>query len=125
MYYYAIVLEHPVIDKPPLALAQLITADHSVLSISYFIEAFCRAEGLLFRFSRLCKPQQVIIDRSQVLLLSFLHVYNRETLQEYLLRSFRIVTGTPKPQDLGKISPHACKSHVTVTNPLISASDNT
>ena len=50
VYYYAIVLMHPVIDKPPLAVAELITADHSVLSISYFIEAFCRAEGLLFGF---------------------------------------------------------------------------
>jgi hypothetical protein len=110
VYYYAIVLKHPTKDKPPIAVAELITSDHTVLSISYFLESFRRAEGILF--SQPSKPQQIIIDRSQVLLLSFLHVYNAETLQEYLLRAFRIVTGTAKPQDAGKISPHACKSHV-------------
>ena len=110
VYYYAIVLKHPTKDKPPIAVAELITSDHTVLSISYFLESFRRAERILF--SQPSKPQQIIIDRSHVLLLSFLHVYNAETLQEYLLRAFRIVTGTAKPQDAGKKSPHACKNHV-------------
>ncbi|KAL5502919.1 hypothetical protein EMCRGX_G009777 [Ephydatia muelleri] len=112
VYYYALVLKHPISGRSPIPVAELITSDHTVLSISFFLEAFRRAEGLLFGTGNLIRPLQVIIDRSIVLLLSFLHTFNNETLHEYLHRSFRVVTGTSTSKDERKIFPHACLSHV-------------
>ena len=53
MYYYAIVIKHmhPVEGKAPIPVAELITSDHTVLSLCYFMETFRRAEGLIFGFS--------------------------------------------------------------------------
>eukprot|EP00731_Ephydatia_muelleri_P019980 Em0012g805a len=48
-----------------------------------------RAESQLYNSSNLTIPPQVIIDRSQVLLISFLNVYNMESIEEYLHRTFR------------------------------------
>ena len=112
MYYYAIVIKHPVEGKAPIPVAELITSDHTVLSLCYFMETFRRAEGLIFGFSSITYPLQFIIDRSMVFLLSILHVYNSESLQDYLERTFRIVTGSGTVKDFRKVSPHACTSHV-------------
>ena len=112
LYYYALVVKHPILHKPPIAVAELITADHTVLSISFFLQHFRRAESLLFSSANAVKPTHIIIDRSMVLLLSFLQVYNMETLPEYLNRTFRVVTGAGTAKDALKVSPHACKSHV-------------
>ena len=112
VYYYSIVIKHPVDGKAPIPVAELITNDHTVLSLCYFMETFRRAEGLVFGFSAITNPLQFIIDRSMVLLLSILHVYNSESLQDYLERTFRIVTGSGTVNDFRKVSPHACTSHV-------------
>ena len=112
VYYYAIVLKHPVDGKAPIAVAELITEDHTVLSISFFLQSFRRAESLLYGACNLINPGQVIIDRSQVLLISFLQVYCMESIGDYLHRVFRIVSGSGKPKDFSKILPHACTSHV-------------
>jgi hypothetical protein len=112
VYYYSIVIKHPVDGKAPIPVAELITNDHTVLSLCYFMETFRRAEGLVFGLSAITNPLQFIIDRSMVLLLSILHVYNSESLQDYLERTFRIVTGSGTVNDFRKVSPHACTSHV-------------
>eukprot|EP00731_Ephydatia_muelleri_P021721 Em0014g312a len=89
VYYYAVVLKHPNEGKSPLAVAELITEDHTVLSVSFFLQSLRRAESQLYNSSNLTIPPQVIIDRSQVLLISFLNVYNMESIEEYLHRTFR------------------------------------
>ena len=45
-YYYSLVIKHPVRGKPPIAVAELISTDHTVLTVSYFLNCFRRAEGL-------------------------------------------------------------------------------
>ena len=60
----------------------------------------------------LTQPVRLIIDCSMVLLISFLQVYNLETIQDYLLRAFRIVTDAANSKDIDKVLPHACTSHV-------------
>lgn len=110
IHYYALVINHPVPAKPPIAVAELITSDHTVLSIAFFLQCFRRAEGIIYTST--VKPCQIIIDRSIVLLLSFLQVFNMETLHDYLNRTFRVVTGAERAIDTVKVSPHACKSHV-------------
>ena len=89
VYYYAIVLMHPVDGKAPIAVAELITEDHTVLSITFFLQSFGRAESLLYGACNLINPGQVIIDWSQVLLISFLQVYCMESIGDYLHRAFR------------------------------------
>eukprot|EP00731_Ephydatia_muelleri_P016918 Em0010g16a len=91
VYYYAVVLKHPNEGKSPLAVAELITEDHTVLSVSFFLQSLRRAESQLYNSLNLTIPPQVIIDRSQVLLISFLNVYNMESIEEYLHRTFRIM----------------------------------
>ena len=90
VYYYAIVVKHPVHGRAPIAVAELITEDNTVLSVSFFLQSFRRAESLLYGASNLINPAQVIIDRSQVLLISFLQVYCMESIEDYLHRAFRI-----------------------------------
>ena len=96
------------------AVAEFISTEHSAIAVSHFIECFRRAEGLLFGYGNVVLPiKHVVIDRSLVLLLSFLHVYNFETLSEYLHRCFRIVTGCSTDEvDFNKLFIHACVSHV-------------
>ena len=96
----------------PVPVAELITNDHTVLSLCYFMETFSRAEGLLLGFYSMVKPQQLIIDRSKVQLLSIICVYNLESLQDYLEPTFQIVTRPGTAKDLGKLSQLACTSHV-------------
>ena len=51
-----------------------------------------------------------VIDRSLVLLSSFLRVYNFVTLSDYLLRFFRIVSGCSSDEaDFNKLFIHACE----------------
>ena len=108
LYYYALVVKHPVPHKPLIAVAELITADHTVLSIYFFLQSFRRAESVLFGSANLAQPAKIITDRSMVLLLSFLQVYNMESLHDYLNTTFRVVTGAATLKDGHKISPHAC-----------------
>jgi len=48
-YAYEIVVRHPKVGKPPLAVASYFTTSHKIPSISYFINSFCHAESLLYR----------------------------------------------------------------------------
>ena len=111
-YYYSLVVKHPVSGKPPIPVAEYISCDQTVLAVSSFLQSFRRAESLLFGSGASIKPIRVIIDRSIVLLISFLHVFNMETVNDYLLRTFRIVSGAGQRKDFEKILPHACTSHV-------------
>ena len=106
-------MSHPHSDCPPVAVAELISTEHSVLAISHFLECFRRSEGLIYGYKHVIIPRHVIIDRSLVLLLSFLRVYNLETLSDYLHRCFRIVNGCCTDEaDYDKLFIQACISHV-------------
>ena len=84
LLYYAMVLNNQTHTSLPVAVAEFISTEHSVIAVSHFLECFRRAEGLLFGYGNVVLPKHVVIDRSLVLLLSFLRVYNFETLSEYL-----------------------------------------
>ena len=44
LLYYSLVLKHPKANNPPVAVAELISSEHSVLAICHFLESFRRAE---------------------------------------------------------------------------------
>lgn len=67
--------------------------DHSVNGVTYFLRTVRSFEGKLYGYQSNATPGRVVFDRSLVLLLSFLEVFNNESLSDYLQRAFRIVTG--------------------------------
>lgn len=81
--YYSLVIKHPC-GGAPVAIAEFIAAEHSVLAVSHFLESFRRAEACIYGYKNVITPKHVVIDRSLVLLLSFLRVYNFETVSDYL-----------------------------------------
>ena len=111
LLYYAIVVQHPKKGEPPLAVAEMVSAEHSVLAVRQFIGRFRRAESLLFDYHPIT-PKFVVIDRSLVLLQAFLMEVNGERVIDFLARSFRIVQGKGTGRDLELMNPHACCSHV-------------
>ena len=110
--YYSLVIEHPTKGQSPLAVAEMTGTDHSVNGITYFLRTFQRLEGRIFGYGNLVTPKRVVLDRSLVLLISFLEVYNHETLAQYLDRCFKIVSGEGEQDDLLMLFPHACKAHM-------------
>eukprot|EP00731_Ephydatia_muelleri_P021183 Em0013g910a len=84
--------ENESIAKPRVVKGFIQHIHASPFSVICFNEASSlrRAESQLYNSSNLTIPPQVIIDRSQVLLISFLNVYNMESIEEYLHRTFRI-----------------------------------
>ena len=48
IYYYAVVIKHPNEGKSPLAVAELITEDHTILSVSFFLQNLRGAESQLY-----------------------------------------------------------------------------
>ena len=100
--YYSLVIKHPC-GGAPVAIADFIAAEHSVLAVSHFIESFRRAEAYIYGY------KNVVVDRSLVLLLNLLRVYNFETVSDYLHRCFRVVMGCAEDPDE---TVHAYISHV-------------
>ena len=96
--YYALVVQHPN-GYGPVAVGELITTEHDITSISHFLDCFRRAEASLYGWTNVSTPKQVVIDRSLVLLNSFLRVYNMETVRAYLHRCFRVVNGCASDED--------------------------
>ena len=79
-----------------------------MLSISFFLQSFRRAESLFYGACNLINPGQVIIDWSQVLLISFLQVYCMESIGDYLHRAFRFASGSGKPKDFASCLYQPC-----------------
>ena len=111
LLYYALVVSHP-ISKVSVAIAEFVSADHSVPAVCNFLQVFRRGEAQIFGYGCKATPCHVITDRSRVLLLSFLSVYNEESLNAYLKRCFRIVTNSAEEEDFSGVFVLACISHV-------------
>lgn len=103
-------IRHPVQGKPPVAVAEHITTEHSVLNISHFLDVFRRREVLLYTTS--IKPKHLIIDRSMTLLLAVLRSFNGETTSQFLHRCYRIIKGIAEEDDYNHVMVHACIAHV-------------
>ena len=113
LLYYALVVANPTeTKKPSTAVAEFISSDHSIPAFMNFLHVFRRSEAQLYGYDNKVSPSHVVIDRSRVLLLSFLKVYNEESLHSYLHRCFRIVTGCSSTEDLDCTFVLACISHV-------------
>ena len=40
LYYYSFVIKHPIQGEPPVAVAEFISTENSLLAVSHFLESF-------------------------------------------------------------------------------------
>ena len=81
LLYYSLVVQHPS-SGSPVAIAEMVSSEHSITAVSFFLDNFRREEGIIFGFKK------IVTDRSQVLLQNFLRIFNMENLSFYLNRCF-------------------------------------
>lgn len=112
MYYYALVLRHPKEGHSPVAIAEFLTQEHTVLAIAHFLETLRHYEYILYGSQSLIHPYKFVIDRSITLLISITKVFFQETVSSYYNRCFRIVTGHHHSSDFQKGFVCACISHI-------------
>lgn len=110
--YYSLVVQHPSSKEPPVPVAEMLSSEHSITAITFFLECFKREEAVVYGFHNVITPKKIVIDRSTVLLQSCLRVFNLETISDYVHRCFRIVNGSGNSKDFSKAPIHACVSHV-------------
>lgn len=108
--YYAIVVRHPKESNPPMPVAEMITNDHSAQSIRTFIERFRRDEGVIFK-GKPQIPRQMNTDYSKAIILAALREFNGESLEQFLIRVFRILTKKASNEDLRFMVLHVGCSH--------------
>ncbi len=108
--YYSLVLEHPSAGRPPVAVAELISAEHDVVSISFFMSKFLR--DVRYVCKTVNRIPTVEIDNSMALILSVLRAFNCEDMFAFLRRSHRILTGEASRGEMEKCNPHVCSAHV-------------
>ena len=75
MYYYALVLRHPKEGHSPVAIAEFLTQEHTVLAIAHFLETLRHYEYILYGSQLLIHPYKFVIDRSITLLISITKVF--------------------------------------------------
>jgi len=61
----------------------------------------------------------VLSDRAQVFLIASLRVWNNETMNDFLQRAYRIITGNNNDSDNQKTNIHACLSHVLLVSTVV------
>jgi hypothetical protein len=108
--YYSLVLEHPSAGQAPIAVAELISAEHDVDSISFFISKFLR--DVRYVCATNIPVLTLEIDNSMALILSILKAFNCEDMSAFLRRSHRILIGQASKGDTEKCNPHVCSAHV-------------
>ena len=108
--YYSLVLEHPSAGQAPIAVAELISAEHDVDSISFFISKFLR--DVRYVCATNIPVLTFEIDNSMALILSILKAFNCEDMSAFLRRSHRILIGQASKGDTEKCNPHVCSAHV-------------
>ena len=112
---YSLCTRHPYGISPPLPLSQYITSSHSTESLRHFIITLQEREKLAFR-GTISTPKLIMTDYSLALILIRLSEFCKETLVQYINRTFKIVTGKASDVDLKKSILHICFSHVMNLN---------
>ena len=119
--YYATVVRHPKESNPPMPVAEMITNDHSAPSIRTFIERFRTDEGAIFK-GKPQIPRQMNTDYSKAIILAALREFNGESLEQYLIRVFRILTKTALNEDLRFMVLHVgCSNFMSIMHRRLKA----
>ena len=109
---YSLVLRHPFGAAAPLPMSEYITNEHSVESIGYFLRTIKRMENKMMKMKSDPLPCKIMMDYSQALMNAVMEVYNKETFVQYLDRTYSIIQGSAKKEDLNKTFVTICCAHV-------------
>ena len=108
--YYSLVLQHPISGQTPIAVTELISSEHDIGSIAFFLSKFFRD------VHQVCPNINFLwtleIDNSMALILAVLTAMNCDDMHSYLQRSHRILIGEMVLRHFDKCNPHVCSAHV-------------
>ncbi len=110
--YYEICFQNPTPGETSIPIAAMISEKHDEPQISDFLSHPHHAEKIDFGHGNIRQPLQINIDFSMALLVSVLKVFNTESVDDYLDRSWRIFQGTASSKDLEKTPVHICLAHI-------------
>ena len=114
---YALTMRHAHKNVPPIAIIEYITTNHNIFSIRQPLMKLRELEFQIFRQN--ATPQLIVTDYSKAIIQAVLLEFNKESLHEYLNRTFRI-TEKINQQDITnsstKITLHICSYHVLKMN---------
>ena len=110
IYYYALTVRHSFGLASPIPVAEYITSSHTTESLRHFFLTVREKEGIVFQ-GCLSKPKLLICDLSIPLYESALLEFNKETINEYLNRTFKIINGTAEDEELNLMLVHLCCAH--------------
>ena len=112
MLYYEMAMAHPKKPNMSLPVAMMVSEKQSEPYVSHFLRQFRHGEKSLKGHSGLKQPMQINTDWSWVMINSVLNIFNHDTLQEYLSRCWKILSGQGNEDDfLSKTILHVCLSH--------------
>ena len=108
--YYEMSVHNPTGSGCSIPVAAMLASDHTVSSISNFLQIFRDAEKRIFGFRSFVTPVVVKIDFSMALISSILMVYNRQDMHEYLQWSWETVHDGSTARR-GQTVVHVCLAH--------------
>ena len=107
--HYILCVRHPNRKTPSLPIGHFITSSHSVESIKSFLMTLQEKKELVFGVQAM--PRLLLTDYSLALILASLRVFSKETLKQYINRTFRIIKGTASDTEANSMLVHICYSH--------------
>ncbi|XP_078024990.1 uncharacterized protein LOC144463675 [Epinephelus lanceolatus] len=107
--YYSLTLPGGGPNAPPLPVCEMLTNEHSVPPITFWLMQFCRK---LSQYTKL-RVHQVETDYSWALMQSVLLSFNRESIVSYIDRAFSICSKLKTWKDIRMFTVlHICSAHV-------------
>ena len=103
-------IRHPFGLAPPFPVGEYITSSHTIESLRFFFMSLREKENIMYPNSHV-EPKLLVSDLSIPLYSSALLEFTRETVDDYLNRTFRIVQGKASAKDLDLMLVHLCNVH--------------
>ena len=112
---YPLCVRHPYSKTPPLPTAQYLSSNHNVESIASFFTILQEKEKNIFN-GKVATPGLIMTDYSLALILSCLSEFSKESLQQYVNKSLRIIQGKATTEKLNSTILHICFFHTMNLN---------
>lgn len=109
--YYELAIKNPVNGKMGIPLTSMISDNQSLPIILDWLTSFQHAEKKRFGHNNIAQPKLIVSDEAWVFMISALRVFNTESLQDFLERSWQSFIGKIPETNLKKTIVHLCASH--------------
>ncbi len=107
--YYSINLPGHGKDKPPLPVSEMITNDHTIPNVSFWLHQTVTKIRKLTVYN----IHQVETDYSWALIQSVLLSFNKQDIHVYLMESYKLVKGNDTMTDFSRQTVlHLCSAHI-------------